>query len=43
MSPQLMRAVIVDRPGGPEVLQVRQIPVPQAGPGEVLLRVVRSV
>ncbi len=34
-----MRAVVVDRPGGPEVLQVRTVPVPTAGPGQVLIRV----
>lgn len=34
-----MRAVVVDRPGGPEVLQVRSVAVPTAGPGQVLIRV----
>ncbi len=34
-----MRAVVVDRPGPPEVLQVRDRPVPQPGPGQVLIRV----
>lgn len=34
-----MRAVVVDRPGPPEVLQVRDVPVPQPAPGEVLIRV----
>lgn len=32
-----MQAVVYDRPG---VFEVRKIPVPQAGPGEVLLRMV---
>jgi len=36
---QMMRAVVADAPGGPEVLQVRQLPVPEPGPGEVRLRV----
>lgn len=35
----LMRAVILDRPGPPEVLQVRDVPVPTPGPGDVLIRV----
>lgn len=34
-----MRAVVVERPGGPEVLQVRDVPVPRARPGQVLVRV----
>ncbi|QTE28094.1 alcohol dehydrogenase catalytic domain-containing protein [Pengzhenrongella sicca] len=34
-----MRAVVVDGPGGPEVLQVRDVPVPRAEPGQVLIRV----
>ncbi|MEE6273947.1 zinc-binding dehydrogenase [Georgenia sp. MJ206] len=34
-----MRAVVVDAPGGPEVLQVRDVPVPDVGPGHVLIRV----
>lgn len=35
----IMRAVVVDQPGGPEVLQVREVPVPKAEPGQVLIRV----
>lgn len=35
----MMRAVVVDQPGGPEVLQVRDVPVPRAEPGQVLIRV----
>lgn len=35
----LMRAVVLDRPGPPEVLQVRDVPVPTPGPGDVLIRV----
>jgi NADPH:quinone reductase-like Zn-dependent oxidoreductase len=34
-----MRAVAIDRFGGPEVLELRQLPVPEVGPGEVLIRV----
>jgi NADPH:quinone reductase-like Zn-dependent oxidoreductase len=34
-----MRAVVVDRPGGPDVLEVRDIPIPTPGRGEVLIRV----
>jgi NADPH2:quinone reductase len=35
----LMRAVVLDHPGPPEVLQVREVPVPAPGPGDVLIRV----
>jgi putative PIG3 family NAD(P)H quinone oxidoreductase len=34
-----MRAVIITRPGGPEVLEIRDVPEPVPGPGEVLVRV----
>lgn len=34
-----MRAVVIARSGGPEVLEVREVSVPQPGPGEVLVRV----
>lgn len=34
-----MRAVVITEPGGPEVLQVQDVPDPVAGPGEVLLDV----
>ncbi|WP_147106945.1 zinc-binding alcohol dehydrogenase family protein [Nesterenkonia populi] len=34
-----MRAVVLDRPGPPQSLQVREIPRPDPGPGEVLIRV----
>ena len=34
-----MRAVEVDQPGGPEMLRVVEAPVPEPGPGEVLIRV----
>ena len=38
-SNRTMRAVVVDRPGTPEVLQVRDVPVPQPEPGQVLILV----
>lgn len=34
-----MKSVIVTRHGGPEVLEVREVPVPAPGAGEVLVRV----
>lgn len=34
-----MRAVEAIEPGGPEVLEIRELPDPVAGPGEVLVRV----
>ena len=34
-----MRAVTFSRLGGPEVLQVSELPEPQPGPGEVRIRV----
>jgi len=34
-----MRAVVVDAPGAPQVLVVQDVPVPVAGVGEVLIRV----
>jgi NADPH2:quinone reductase len=36
---QIMRAVVLDHPGPPEKLQLRDVPVPTAGEGEVLVRV----
>ncbi len=33
-----MKAIRVDRLGGPEVLQLSDVPVPEPGPGEVLVR-----
>jgi NADPH2:quinone reductase len=37
-----MRAVQLTEFGGPEVLQVAELPVPDPGPGEVLIRVARA-
>jgi putative PIG3 family NAD(P)H quinone oxidoreductase len=34
-----MRAVVVVRPGGPEVLQLAERPLPEPGPGEIRVRV----
>ena len=34
-----MRAAVITRPGGPEVLEVREVPDPVPGEGEVLLEV----
>jgi NADPH:quinone reductase-like Zn-dependent oxidoreductase len=34
-----MRAVTFSRFGGPEVLEVSELPAPQPGPGEVRIRV----
>ena len=37
--PAEMTAIAITTPGGPEVLQPVQMPVPKPGPGEVLIRV----
>lgn len=37
-----MRAVVLERHGGPEVLQVRDVPDPQPGPDEVVVEVVAT-
>jgi NADPH2:quinone reductase len=34
-----MKAVVVTRPGGPEVLEVRDVPEPVAKPDEVIVRI----
>ena len=34
-----MRAIVIDSPGGPEVLQLREVPTPEPGRGEVRVRV----
>ena len=40
--PAVMRAVVLDAPGPPEALQVRELPVPEPRPGHVLIRVTAS-
>src|SRR5215475_14504566 len=37
-----MKAVIAERYGGPEVLELAEVPIPQAGPNGVLVRVCAS-
>ncbi|PRY41444.1 NADP-dependent oxidoreductase [Umezawaea tangerina] len=39
MPTQTMKAIRLHEFGGPEVLRYEQVPVPEAGPGEVLIRV----
>jgi NADPH:quinone reductase len=34
-----MRAAVITRPGGPEVLEIREVESPRPGPGDVLVRV----
>ena len=34
-----MKAVVIRQPGGPEVLTVENVPVPEPTPGKVLIRV----
>ncbi len=34
-----MRAIVVERPGGPDTLRMGEIPDPAPGPGELLVRV----
>lgn len=34
-----MRAVVISRPGGPEVLRVEEVPDPHPAPGELLIKV----
>jgi putative PIG3 family NAD(P)H quinone oxidoreductase len=37
-----MKAVFISEPGGPEVLEIRDVPAPVPGPGEVLIDVVAA-
>ncbi|MDQ0754240.1 NAD(P)H-quinone oxidoreductase [Arthrobacter sp. B3I4] len=37
-----MKAVYISKPGGPEVLELREVPPPVPGPGEVLIDVVAA-
>src|SRR4051794_11044793 len=34
-----MRAVVLDAPGGPEALEIRELPIPEPRPGWVLIEV----
>ncbi|MED4910973.1 NAD(P)H-quinone oxidoreductase [Brevibacillus centrosporus] len=34
-----MKAVVVEKPGGPEELKIREVPIPTPGEGELLVRV----
>src|SRR5437899_11448392 len=34
-----MRAIVIKAPGGPEVLELGEVPDPRPGPGELLVRV----
>lgn len=34
-----MRAVVLDAPGPPQALQIREVPIPEPRPGQVLIRV----
>ena len=37
-----MKAVFISEPGGPEVLEIREVPAPEPGQGEVLIDVVAA-
>ena len=37
--PATMNVIAITRPGGPEVLALETRPVPQPGPGEILIKV----
>ena len=37
-----MHAIVIDRPGPPEVLQLREVPTPEPGPGQLRVRVAAS-
>ena len=37
--PQTMKAVAIREPGGPDVLELREIGTPEPGQGEILIRV----
>lgn len=38
-DPTTMRAVVLDAPGPPDALQIREVPVPSPDPGQVLIKV----
>ena len=37
--PETMKAAVIRRPGGPEMLRIEKLPIPVAAPGQVLIRV----
>lgn len=37
--PETMRAIRIHKQGGPEVMQMDEIPVPKPGQGQVLIKV----
>jgi hypothetical protein len=37
-----MKAVVLEAPGPPEALQIRDVPIPTTGRGEVLIKVAAS-
>ncbi|MFD1038410.1 zinc-binding dehydrogenase [Virgibacillus byunsanensis] len=37
--PEKMKAVLIEEHGGPEVLNIKEVPVPRVGQGEVLIKV----
>ena len=39
MTTKTMKAVVIRKPGAPEVLAIEELPVPQPAPGWVLIRV----
>lgn len=39
MGQAMMKAIVVERPGGPEALLMREVPRPEPGPGEVRVKV----
>lgn len=39
MSARTMRAIRLHEHGGPDVLRYEEVPIPEPGPGEVLVRV----
>lgn len=39
---EAMKAVVISEPGGPEVLELREMPRPEPGPGQVRVRVASS-
>ena len=40
--PETMTAITIASPGGPDVLQLAQVPVPRPGPGQLLMKVMAA-